>query len=406
MGLRVVFSVSLLFIFHLSLCTPLHSQETAIKPLSSWLATVDEPSQQIVLSWGHGEDERTYGYYICSGTPCYDYDTVFGRYDTTYRCIDHQATERHLYRLHVFDSLKRASSLTPAFGNIVLTAEVPRCSTSVNVSWTPYVGMPGGVRRYQLLVRLEPYDDGYTVYYTADSTGPCSCSFDIVESVTRVWLKVQAMGIDSSGHLLVSQSNIVSVERLTVDTVSFLDILSVEYDSIRTRNLLTFDIDTAYHASPYTLLRSIDGTPWDSIATLSFDQPPFTYADNNVNPYDSLHCYQLSVLDACGLNPRYSSTQCVVVPTPPPPASAIPNVIIVGSADNGTFLPRLRGLKGDLYELHIYNRLGLLVHHSTDPASGWTPVASTPQGVYTYALRCRFNNNQIKDFVGTVTVIK
>ena len=95
-----------------------------------------------------------------------------------------------------------------------------------------------------------------------------------------------------------------------------------------------------------------------------------------------------------------------MVPEPPHPAIAIPNVIIAGDDVNGTFLPKIQGLKGDLYELYIYNRTGQLVYQTTDQEAGWTPPASAPQGAYAYLLRCRYNTNDIKTYSGTVTVIK
>ena len=405
--LRTLICVGLLFISQISLFNPLLAQES-VAPVTGWLATVDEASQQIVLSWNPSADSQAIGYHICTGNPCLNYDSVFGRFDTSFVCIDHSVTDSHVYRLHVFDTAYHVSPLTPYFGNVVLSAEVPRCSTTVTASWTPYRGMPGGVRNYKLLARLEPFDESFSQLLVTDSAGPFSYSFDIAESTTRVWLKVQAIGFgDSHGNnALVSQSNLVSVERLTVDTAAFLAITDLCFDSIHLSNQLTFDIDTAYRVDHYTLFRSVDDAPWDSIAALSFRQFPFTYIDTHINPYDSLFCYRLSVLDACGLNPRYSDTLCIVVPTPPEPAVAIPTVVLVGDPANGTFLPRLRGLKGDLYELSVYNRQGLLVFDSKDSTRGWTPSANIPQGAYTYALRCRFNNNRVKVYTGTVIVIK
>jgi hypothetical protein len=56
--------------------------------------------------------------------------------------------------------------------------------------------------------------------------------------------------------------------------------------------------------------------------------------------------------------------------------------------------------------MYIYNRQGILVYSTTDPTIGWTPSATTSQGVYTYAIRCRYNTNDIKTYAGTVTLIK
>ncbi|MGX8712174.1 MAG: gliding motility-associated C-terminal domain-containing protein [bacterium] len=406
---RSLFLLFPLFTFHFSL-SPLQAQEP-IAPLTRWLATVDEESQQIVLSWNASADSQAMGYHVCTGNPCLDYDTVFGRFDTTLFCADHAVTEPHTYRLHIFDSLYNVSPLTPLFGNIVLTADVPQCSTDVHVAWTPYKGMPTGVVRYQLYVRIEPSEEGYQPLYTTDSMGPFAYHFDISEEVTRIWLKVRATGFpDSLGHAgLVSQSNVIMVKRLTVDTARYLAISSVEYDSIEICNRLTLKIDTSYHDYPYTLWRSIDGTPWDSIASfLATDcqRSAVSYIDRDINPYDSIHCYQLSVPDACGMNPNYSQTQCVVVPDPPPPSIYIPNTVVCNDPANGAFLPRVRGLQGTLYELHVYNRMGALVFHTSDPGEAWIPGNNVPQGVYAYTLRCRFNDNRIQTYTGTVLVLK
>ena len=68
--------------------------------------------------------------------------------------------------------------------------------------------------------------------------------------------------------------------------------------------------------------------------------------------------------------------------------------------------PVLQGLNGDLYELAVYNRSGMLVYQTTDPNAGWTPSDQTPQGAYTYRLRCRYNTESIKTYTGTVLLIK
>ena len=234
-----------------------------------------------------------------------------------------------------------------------------------------------------------------------DTLGPLAYTVHLSSPVTRVWVKVQAFSAD---RRLMSQSNVVEIERLTSDTADFVEITSVEYDSIRIFNHLVFNTDTSYPTDHYTLLRSIDGSPWREVATL--EPPVLEYIDRDINPYDSLHCYLLAVNDACGMNPKYSPVECIVVPTPPEPSVYFPNAILAGDPANGTFLPVIRGLQGTLYELHIYNRQGMLVYHTTDPTRGWTPPADTPQGVYTYRLRCRFNTNFVKQYLGTVLLIK
>lgn len=367
-----------------------------------WVATVDD-SQHIVLRWSPSPDPRAAGYNICTGDTCRPYHITHDRYDTTLVCRDHSATARHLYRLHVFDSADNPSALTPHFGNIVVSADIPRCDSAVHVSWTPYRGMPGGVGRYKLMALIEPYDNTFTELYGTDSNGTMSYRFVLPEVATHVHLKVHAISADGR---LTSCSNTVSVERGTVDSAAWVRIDSVVADSLHSLVLVHMPIDTAFYGR-YTLWRSIDGTPWNPIAAFTPSTPEYTYVDRDIQPYrDSLHCYQLSVSDGCGMNTRYSSARCAVVPEPPPVQWWLPNAVVAGDDVNGTFLPVLSGLNGDIYELSIYDRGGLLVFRTNDPAEGWRPGADTPQGAYAYTLRVRYIDNRIKTHTGTITVIK
>lgn len=373
-----------------------------VEPLAEWLATVDEATQRIVLRWSPSTDSSAMGYHICTGSPCLDYDTVFGRMDTMYVCADHDPLDAHTYRLHVFDSNYNVSALTPSFGNMVLTADVPECATEVSAAWTPYTGMPSGVWRYVLMVRQEPYEDDYAEYYRTDSAGSMSYSFEMPEGSTRVHLKVLAYS--RSG--LVSQSNVVRVERRTVDSAAFVEIEQAAYDSVRAAVCLTLHTDTSFHADRYTLWRSIDGTPWRELAVLSPREPYELYVDADLNVKDSLHCYQLSVSDACGMNEKYSATRCVVVPEPPDPEARFANAVVAGDSQNGTFRPRLKGWDGETYELTIYNRNGMQVFVSHNPEQGWCPSADQPQGAYAYVARVGYSAGIVRTYTGSVVVIK
>ena len=389
--------------FPLSTFHPLQAQDS-VAPVTRWLATVDSATQKILLRWRPSDDPATMGYQICTGDSNRKYDSVIGRFDTSYLCADHSPLERNTYRLYVFDSAHRVSSMTPPFGNVVLEADVPDCGNTVNTRWSSYIGIPewqapNNTLHYTLQTRLEPFDTQFINRHTTNEGTPLEHTFDISESVTRVWLRVLIHRQDG----FQSFSNTVMVERHTIDTASVVAISDIFYDSIHTAIDLTCEVDTAFE---YTLYRSVDGTPWRPVGTFHPRQSPFRYSDTGINPYDSLHCYQLEVKDACDMNPRYSNTAWVVVPDPPPPAIAIPNAIVAGDDRNGTFLPKIQGLKGDLYELFIYNRMGMLVYRTDDQEAGWTPGNNVPQGVYTYYLRCRYNTNDIKSYTGTIIVIK
>lgn len=381
----------------------LHAQ--VVQPVSGWLATVDSASQQIVLRWHPSQSAATHGYHICTGMPCLDYDTLYGRFDTSYVCTDHRPTEQHTYRVHVFDTAGNVSALTPSFGPMVLDADVPECATTVSAAWTPYIGMPGGVARYVLMARLEPFSEAYEEFYSTDSLGTLAYDFDMAEGVTSVSLVVMAYGAEGG---LVSRSNEVSVVRRTADRPAFIAIDSLWADSVRSEVHLHFALDSAFGWGNYTLWRSVDGRPWTTVATFAARGPQYLYTDSGLNPNrDSLHCYQLSVLDACGMNPQYSATRCAVLPPPPEPLLWAPNAVTAGADDpNGLFLPVVRGLDPAVYLLSIYDRNGQLVYATADPTAGWRPGTDVRQGVYVYRLRLRFATGNINNRVGTVLVIK
>ena len=392
---------SLLLTAALAHCLPTAAQRQ-VAPCSGWLATVDTSTGQIVLRWRPSDDSLAVGYHICSGDTCRAYAVTNGRFDTSYVCSDHSPLSRHVYRIHVFDADGNVSVLTPPFGNIVLHAEIPPCATAVSASWTPYSGMPAGIGHYALYARFEPLLDEFEPLFTTDSAGPLAFSFELPEAATHVYLRVLAWNSDSS---LVSCSNTVAMQRHTADTASSFGIDTAVADSLIPRVRLSLHTDTAFAEGRYTLWRSVNGGEWTSVANLHGH--PTSFTDNDFRPRsDTLLCYRLSVVDGCGSNPKYSKPCCVAVPTPPEPAFSSPNVLLAGDADNGMFKPCVAGLAGDYYELSVYDRLGRLVFHSTSPDEGWTPLPSTPQGCYAYILRARFNDDEIRSFAGTLTVVK
>ena len=397
--------VSLIFNFQFSI---LNSQEP-VASVTRYRAVVypynDSVSQHIALDWSPSATPDVMGYHICSGDPCLGLDTVFGRLSTHFDCLDHSPAEPHVYRIHAFDSTYDVSALTPPFGPSLLTASVPECATTVSLRWSPYTGMPGGVQRYTLLMFTDwSHPDTLYELCSVGPDGPLLFSYDLPDSLPgTLGFFVAVVANDSA---LNSRSNTVAVHRRTADTAAFLRAdLARLADDVSAVDL-RFTVDTAFHAAPYTLYRRSARDPWRPLATLvPTSSPALAYTDCDISPYDSLLCYRLGVFDACGINEKFSDTLCVLLPTPADPHAFFPNIVIVGDPDNGLFLPVTSGLKGDLYDLSVFNRNGLLVFRTTDPAQPWNPAAA-PQGSYTYSLRVRFVDNTVHTYTGTFLVIK
>lgn len=375
------------------------AQRTVARP-ERWLATVDGPTQQIVVSWSPSADSATLGYHLCTGSPCLDYDTLFGRLDTLYRCIGQAATEAHLYRLHVFDSAYNVSPLTPYFGNIVLEAAVPPCDSVAHASWNAYGGMPSGVGRYGLYAQFLPADHGFGLVAEVDSGAPLRHSLLIPAGATEVRLMVSARSRDGR---LTSQSNIVSVRRGTSDTARFFFIESAEYLPFEGYAVLSLNLDTAFRAAPYCLQRQRNGGQWQQVAC---GVGPGLYADRGVSLRDTLVRYRLCVTDACGLVEHRSAAMTLRMPPPEEPSAFLPSYVVAGDEHYGSWQPVLHGVRADDYSLHIYNRQGLLVYASAEPLAPWTPDPSLPQGAYTYALRVHYTDNTIHTHVGTILLLK
>lgn len=386
----------------LILCPPIHaSAQTSDVELSArWLATVDETTQQIVLLWSPSPTPNTMGYHICTGSPCIDYDTLFGQMDTTLVCIDHSPLERHTYRLHVFDSNYNVSPLTPSFGNVVLHAYIPDCEDYIVSDWNPYGAMPGGIDRYVLMARTDSSDGTYSEIYTTNDSSLLFHTFQLPDGATRIFLKVLVLGHNGD----TSQSNVVMIARPASDTTHPPAITHATFDSIEGRVHLTMELDTA---ADYLLMRDIDSSGWTLMDTLHPDTSPYSYTDTIINRGNKVYCYRLVMDDDCNTHRIQSDPQCLYIPQASPAEIYAPNVIISGDGSNGTFRPIVKSrIPIRTYELSVFTRLGMLIYRCSGTDCDWSPSPNIPMATYTYLLLCHFEDGSIEQYTGTVTVIK
>jgi hypothetical protein len=392
-----------------------------VEPVTDYYATYnflsDIDSNVLSICWTPSVTGSVVGYHICSGRadysndPCLSLDTVEGRDTGRADFLISDDGVRRYYGIYAFDSAGNASARTPRFSPVQLRAEIPECGDTVRLSWTPYEGMPGGVQGYALFMTdsCMGYSEVIEIYNTG-ADGPCAYTVDMSEypDFRCPWFFVTATGNGTSGYPLLSTSRARGVKMRTADTAAFFAIDTLVADSLHSAVHLLLRTDIAFHGGRYTLWRSVDGLPWNPIAELTPTEPVIEYIDANLRSFSgSTLCYQLSVVDACGRNPRYTRASCVALPEPPTPDFYCPNTIVAGdSGVNGVFLPVVVGPMGDIYELNVYDQRGRLIYHTEDPEAGWHPDDSIHQGAYAYSLRVRFIDNLIHTYTGTVTVIK
>lgn len=378
------------------------SGQRYVAPCTRWMATVDEATQQIVLQWSPSTDTLAAGYHICTGDTCRQYALLYNRFDTTYVCTNHNPAIRHLYRLHVFDTAGNTSTLTPPFGNMVLHATMDECRSAIGAEWSPCTGLYSGVAGYSLYARFVPFDTDHRLIYTADSTGPLNYSFQMPEGAWRAELKVCATGNDSA---LRAWSNVAVVERPATDTVRPPAIDSLILDSATRTVTVWLDWERPASDGTASLWRSINGGQWLRTGTVSPGQRAF--ADLTLQPYsDTLLCYRTAWDDPCGNSVNPTAEVCLALASPPQPKIETANTLLMSDEANNRWLPHIEGVVGETYELTIYDRHGLRIFHTTAPTEAWQPAPSTPQGVYTYALRVKFADGSIQNLAGTILLIK
>lgn len=281
-----------------NITTTVNNDNTPTSPTQQGVATVDEDSQKILLTWDPNPDTDIMGYYICKGSPCLDYDTVWGRFNNTYTCQDLTPLEQYTFRVLAFDSCMNPSPLTDPFGNMVLALDGQDCSSTLRFSWNAYEGMVGNVDYYQVQVR---YDDDPQWHEIQTLTATTS-QLNVPQDVSRLWLRVLAKNAQYQ-----ASSNIVYYQFSTADSAKYLYIshASVQPDGRSVH--LGFYVDPDFQSSGYRLYRAVGNGSFGLIATIPYAaRQRFDYLDENVLADRQVVRYRLSSLDGCGRNEKYS----------------------------------------------------------------------------------------------------
>lgn len=376
------------------------SPTTACRPNC---VTVDSAGQHILLSWHPSPDADIMGYYICSGNPCMEYDTVWGRLDTSYICLDHDARQQHSYRVLAFDSCYRASPLTPYLNNLVLNASTTPCGRSATLSWCHYDNMPSGLRGYAIQVC---YADTVAISDTVGDT-TLNYTFDAPDSINGFSATVTALSADSN---ITAASNRIVIPFDIIDTALFLSITHCQYDILEGAIVVEGLVDSSYQTDYYTLYRSTSHGNAVPIARLTADSiGRVSFADYDINLLQSSrYTYIIGSHDRCGLREKMSDSVTADIPPANTRGAIFPNIITPKADNNQTLCPSLRLVDRDVYDLYIYNRMGLLVFHTSNPKECWDATRNgtpLPQGTYTYILHIGYIDTTVETIQGTITIV-
>ena len=383
-----------------------HQDNLPTAPCALRLCSVDTLARSILLSWEPSPDTDVMGYYICSGSPCRDYDTVWGRLSSSYLCQQDvsDAAVEHSFRILAFDSCLQASPLTRYYHNPVLILYADSCSRQLRASWNRYINMPDSVGRYRLCLRigdsLHRFDFG--------SEGPFFMDTLLADPlITEVygWLEVS-----NTSDTLCALSLPVCFRFTCGDTAQHLSIARLSYQASDPSVTLSFDIDDAFLYDTVILYRSqADGEMEEYDRFTMAGSPDYVYIDSDVSRAAVSYSYRIGMYDRCGQWVKLSDTVLLTLPELTDPMAFIPNVLIYGHERCGLFCPYLLGLLPDGYSLDIYNRRGEHIFHTSDPSACWDGTSQgvpQPQGTYIYSIICRHTDGSTQRRLGSITLIK
>lgn len=391
-------------------------------PCSLRLCSVDTILNRVRLSWYPSPDTDVMGYYICMGSPCRDYDTVWGRLNTEYICredlsVDENRNAQFSFRILAFDSCFQASPLTPYYHNPVLRLHAEPCSRQLQCTWNRYINMPDSVSAYRLFYRLD--DDPVWHSFRTGPEGPFV--FDTLIADLAVRQLTAYIAACSPTDSLMALSGVQTFHFDNADTASYARILAAHFDEAAVAARLDLEVDPDFSGATVLIMRrTIKDTtdppsPFVQVAQLTRTLSPspqqyLTYTDTDLQRTAYAYVYRLDIPDICNYRSVSSDTVWLTLPPVGEAVAYFPNVIKGGDPELGRFCPSIISPSGNGYRLDIFNRVGERVYHTTrltDCWDGTTPAGKhLPQGTYVYHVQCRHTDGTVKTYTGTVLLLR
>ena len=380
-------------------------------PCALRVCTVDTALDRIRLSWYPTPDTDAIGYYICLGSPCVDYDTVWGRLNTSYLCpIDLPADSQFRFRVLAFDSCYQASPLTPSYHNPVLRFPDTGCTRRFRCTWNRYVNMPDSVGRYRLHYRLE----GETAEHVFETGPDGPFEFDMVVDDLSIGSVDAYLTVHNTSDSLQAFSRVGTFRFASGDTAEYVRIAGIAYDENEPSVGLVVEIDTLFIGQEYYVYRSQgDDGNVVQIATVSREFPPQRqqyFKDTDIRRDAGKYAYQVGIYDLCNQWVKMSDTVQIILPELAGATAYFPNAVIYGHPDCGSFCPSYVSPLAKDYQLDIFTRWGEQVFHTTNITDCWSGTTASghplPQGVYVYYAKVCHADGTVQTYKGTILLVR
>lgn len=380
-------------------------------PCSLRTCSVDTALRRVRLSWYPSADTDILGYYICRGFPCMEYDTAWGRLNTSYLCpADLDPLQPQRFRILAFDSCFQASPLTGYYSFPAIMSEPVPCDYQhLRITWQPYYNMPDSVAAYRLFYRFAG-DTQLRCHVVAADAEPVFDTMigNLAAAAVRCWLRVESRNDSLSACSLPR-----TFELGRADTAGYVELRSAHFDSEAPSVTLSFAIDTAFAGDGTCRIerRLLSDSLFEVVAEMARSgTAEEQYTDFDIRRTDTGYIYRIGVPDGCGQWVKYSDTLRLLLPRVEKAAAFFPNVILAGDPELGRFCPSYLSPLAREYSLHIYNRFGLRCFCTDRIDQCWDGTGPSgtplPQGTYVYRAYCHHADGTTQTYTGTILLIK
>lgn len=267
------------------------------------------PNGFTVLAWKIPIDKDIVKYQIqlqnAQGINVY-LDEVIGRNSTVYTYSNTAATQTNTsIFVSAFDSCNRRSTPFYSLSTMFLKCNYLSCDYKTELSWNPYLSMPGGVKEYQVFYSID--GDPYTKIATTTIT---AYTHESVSPGKTVSYFIRAINHEKTP--ITSSSNRSTFIAYLVKTPSYLYIPSISVAD-KTTVRIKILIDTSKESAGIDVLRCDDGVNYKNIDYISnISSPNLIYNDNTVETLKRNYYYKLQLRDSCG-NARMVSNTCKTI---------------------------------------------------------------------------------------------
>lgn len=277
------------------------AEEVLDIPPINYVTVLDDGSVEV--NWKKNTSSQTQGYniyYFLGGGLSNLIDSVFGINDTVYVDLNANSdSSSFVYSVASFDVCKNLSLINPnAHNTIFLAQNIIPCTSTLELSWNPYINWPSGTRYLveakidanpvEILDTLPDNSTGFNVN-TNDLLGDSVCfriialhpNNNFTSASNKICLPitfVRTAGFTHFRNITVNASGGVDLSWWADSTA---DLTQFVYQKANNPNALS-DFDSVLLSAPFSLLNS--------------------FTDINANTQDDTLYYQVITKDVCNQN--------------------------------------------------------------------------------------------------------